>query len=1061
MRSQARVWLLTLVCGLVLGGVFAGVAQAEEPPKIKTFVAVNCEEEECAENKVTVKWKSVAGEPVGKELEEHFGPQTYSEPVKPSKTAAEDEGFNQAGGRVPFGVTDFNVATEGTFPFAVPVGKVNHIRTDVGRGLATNPFAVSQCDLAEFDANPEEKEFFAGSGLGFYEEPTCVSSGAKDTVIGENKVTAAAEISKGVSIDLGLSGDVYNLEPEQGFAALYGVALPLPIAVSKGALEQFFAFLEAHPELGKPPAEPERKALETKTWYAHTLIKGNVEWGKQAQGTSEGDYHDYFEIDNVSTSLPLIASRLVFVGTSGNGAFITNATSCPGHDTSTLKLTDEVGTEKETYTPEVLLKGCESLKFEPSFAFEQGNTLSDQPDQLTAEVGIPQNPSGLEQSQVNTASFTLPPGMTLNPSAAYGLQDCTPGQARIHGEEFGVACPEGSKLGTVELEVPTLPAGSLKGDIYLGGPESGPITGPPYSIYVVANSKRYGVSVRLKGEVVPNEATGQVTTVFNENPEQPFTSIALHFDRNALTSVANPLICGASEVSSNFTPTASVLGAKSDPFPVSVTGCASTLPFSLSQSSENETSNGGGHTSWTYSITRPEGNQYLQTIKTTLPPGLVGNIPDVTLCGEPQAAQGTCSNASRIGTVSVAAGSGSSPYVFNGTVYMTGPYDGAPFGLSIVVPAVAGPFNLGNVVSRATINVNPTDAQVTSVATLPTIVKGIPVRLRSLTVNVNRQGFLDNPTNCTAWSVESEGTSTEGAHDGATSPFQVANCGSLAFSPKFAATTSAKTSRANGASLTTTLTATPGQANIKTVMVQLPRQLPSRLSTLNKACTEAQFNANPLGCPAASKVGTAKVVTPTLGKPLTGPAIFVSHGGAAFPDLDLVVEGEGVRVILVGNTNIKNNITTTTFASTPDVPVSSVTVSLPAKSNSALAAYGDVCRYPLLMPTTITGQNGKVVKSTTHISVSGCGVKVIGHKVVGNTAYLTVKTFAAGRVSGSGPGVSTVTRSFGAAHNAVTLKVPLSSSGLARRKPLKVRIRVGFVPRKGAHSIAYVTVTYR
>lgn len=1049
MRSQARVWLLTLVCGLVLGGVFAGVAQAEEVPVIEKLVATNCKVKTCGE-------------------EDKYAGLFFEPKAEITKTEAEAEGFTEAGGRVPFGVTDFKVLTlpevggkpaEYKTGTVIPTAKVTHIRTDVAPGLATNPFAVPRCSISEFLG----KEL---AGFHFFAGP---EAGCSESVIGEAQSTVFAGLpTEGGAGDLPLVGKAYDLLPLESErmangskpVSLYAVAFALPKEFTEAVIGKVLKGSD--------------KPVEEAQYYVPSFIKGNVEWAEETRGTDKGDYHDYFEIE-VNPELPLVRSRLVFFGTEPEeeGDFITNATRCPGNLTTTVKITDDedkVGPAKPFTTP-IGLTGCESLKFEPSFAFSPSNTHSDQSDPFTAEASLPNNPEERAQSQVASASFSLPEGMTLNPSAAYGLQACTEAQAHIHSEEFGVSCPEGSKLGTVSLNVPTLPDGSLTGDVYLGAPNSGVITGEQlatypnsyvYKVYVIADSEQYGVSVRLEATVVTNATTGQVTAYFNNPPEQPFTSITMQFDRGVLASVANPLICGTSNGSATFNPTgAPYIASKTDPFPVSLTGCASTLPFSLSQSSENETSNGGGHTSWTYSITRPEGNQYLQTIKTTLPPGLVGNIPDVTLCGEPQAAQGTCSNASRIGTVSVAAGSGSSPYVFNGTVYMTGPYDGAPFGLSIVVPAVAGPFNLGNVVSRATINVNPTDAQVTSVATLPTIVKGIPVRLRSLTVNVNRQGFLDNPTNCTAWSVESEGTSTEGAHDGATSPFQVANCGSLAFSPKFAATTSAKTSRANGASLTTTLTATPGQANIKTVMVQLPRQLPSRLSTLNKACTEAQFNANPLGCPAASKVGTAKVVTPTLGKPLTGPAIFVSHGGAAFPDLDLVVEGEGVRVILVGNTNIKNNITTTTFASTPDVPVSSVTVSLPAKSNSALAAYGDVCRYPLLMPTTITGQNGKVVKSTTHISVSGCGVKVIGHKVVGNTAYLTVKTFAAGRVSGSGPGVSTVTRSFGAAHNAVTLKVPLSSSGLARRKPLKVRIRVGFVPRKGAHSIAYVTVTYR
>jgi hypothetical protein len=390
-------------------------------------------------------------------------------------------------------------------------------------------------------------------------------------------------------------------------------------------------------------------------------------------------------------------------------------------------------------------------------------------------------------------------------------------------------------------------------------------------------------------------------------------------------------------------------------------------------------------------------------------------------------------------------------------VYLTGPYNGAPYGLSIAVPAVAGPFNLGTVVTRATLNVDKTTAQVTAESTLPTIFKGIPLRLRNISVNTNRQGFLFNPTSCGALATVSTVTSTEGATQTLSTPFQVANCSALPFTPKFVAATSAKVSRVNGASLVTTLSQGSGQANIKSVKVQLPKQLPSRLSSLQKACLAAVFDANPASCPATSSPGTATAVTPTLPGKMTGKAYFVSHGGGAFPDLDLVLEDQGVKVILVGNTDIKKSITTTTFASTPDVPVTSVTVSLPTGPHSALAAFGNLCVKPLVMPTTIVGQNGKTTKKNTIIGVSSCGVQIVGHKVVGNTVFLTVKTFAAGRITGSGKGLATARRSLDAASKAATLKVPLRHG-----KPFKTKVKVSFTPKKkGARSSATVTVSFR
>jgi hypothetical protein len=1005
MRVHARVSLLALFCCVLVAALVPAAALAvTEVPAIEKFVATNCEKEKCGQEVVV--------------------PGFFNEP-KAAITVkeAEEEGFTQAGGRVPFGVTDFKVLTTGSYPDKVPTSLVTHLRTDVAPGLATNPFAVPQCSLANFGT----KELAPGSGV--YPPSNCPES-----KLGTNEVTVwlGPEVNK----DAPLSGTVYNLEPENGLSSEFGVALNLePLGIKA---------------------------------FAHTLIKGNVEWGKQANGTNKGDYHDYFEID-VSPKLPLVRSRLVFEGQNGNGDFITNATSCPGHNTTTLKLTDKEGTTvpKEFTTP-IGLNGCGSVPFEPSFALTPEVTQNDQPNPFTAAASEPHNPKTTDGSQVKSASFTLPEGMTLNPSAAAGLEACTPKQAHqegtVFGPQFGVECPAGSKIGTVSLNVPTLPNGTLTGSVYLGGPESGPITSPPYTIYVVANSERYGVSVRLIGEVVTNEVTGQVTTFFRNPPEQPFSELALKFERGVLAPVANPLLCGTATGSTSFEPTSAPGTAKTAAFGVPVTGCGATIPFAPAQSTVNQTANGGGHTSYTFNLERTDGQQYFSQVKTVLPPGLVGAIPAVTPCTEPLASLGTCSSASQIGTARVLAGSGATPFAFSGPVYLTGPYNGAPYGMSIAVPAIAGPFNLGIDVTRATINVNQTTAQVIVTSVIPRIFKGTPLRLRRISIAIEKQSFLFNPTNCSAFATESSvtgfipGSSTSSTVN-LSSPFQVANCAALAFKPAFKAATGAKTSKANGASLETTLNAVPGQANVKSVLVQLPKQLPSRLTTLQKACPQATFEANPLGCPSGSYVGGVRANTPTLPDKMKGPAVLVSHGGAAFPDLDLVLEADGVRVILVGNTDIKNGITKTNFASTPDVPVSSVTVNLPIGPHSALGAFGDLCATPLAMPTTITGQNGKVIKQNTKINVTGCGVRIVGHKVIGNTAYLTIKTFGAGRISGSGSHLATVYRHLNGAVNAATLKVRLRRGA---HRPLTTRVRVGFVPKhKGPSSAAFVTVRFR
>ena len=309
-----------------------------------------------------------------------------------------------------------------------------------------------------------------------------------------------------------------------------------------------------------------------------------------------------------------------------------------------------------------------------------------------------------------------------------------------------------------------------------------------------------------------------------------------------------------------------------------------------------------------------------------------------------------------------------------------------------------------------------------------------------------------------------------GGTQGISTPFAVTNCGALPFKPSFAATTSANTTKAIGASLRVNLTQGAHQANIRSVLVQLPKPLPSRLTTLQKACPEATYAANPFSCPASSKVGSATVTTPVLPGHLTGPAYLVSHGGAAFPDLDLLLEGSGVRVILVGNTAIRKGVTTSTFASIPDVPVSSFVLDLPTGPNSALAADGTFCSQTLVMPTTITGQNGAQIKQNTNIAVAGCTggkgrsrIKILRRRIVGHKLVLTVQTFAAGRVSVKGKDLHTVFRRI-AKPSKVQIRVPLSRAGtkaLSSHRKLELKARVGFLPKLKAESASVASTSVK
>jgi hypothetical protein len=1044
MKLHARISLSALLCCAIVG-LAPAAAQAASEFSVEKFVAINCNSSHatCAE--------------------EIFGPFGETKEVT-EKGEAEEVGFTQAGGHVPNGVTDFKVATfeegepsnrPGALNKQVPLGVVKHIRTDVAPGLATSPDSTPQCsgeDFGETEAVP---------GTGFYAEPKC-PAGSK---VGENFVTVYA----GSAVkDLPLSGNVYNLEQENGVALEFGIALKLPKEFTEAVLHKAFEE-EEHP-LENPALE---KLIEEGQYFAHTIIDGNVEWGKEEAGTNQGDYHDYFTI-NVSPALPLIRSRLIFFGTSGegeNGYLITNGTNCPGSTTSRLVLTDTEGdSASKPYTTPIGLSGCDKVPFEPLFALDPATTGNDQPDGFTANVGLTHHlrKEDIDSSQLKTAVVKLPEGMTLNPSAAAGLEACTPAQARIHSSTPGTSCPAGSKLGTVTLNVPQLPAGSLSGNLYVGGPETGPITGQPFTMYLDAESERYGVSVRVRAEVFLNEITGQVTTVFPENPEQPFSEAILHFKGGALAPIANPLICGSTSAEGSFAPyTGTPARTLDSPFTIDADGkggaCSSPLPFSPKQATGDQSPAAGGKTSFAFTLERPEGSQYLKGISTTLPEGLLGLIPTAEQCAEAQANAGTCPGGSAIGSVEAYAGSGPTPYRFPGTAYLTGPYKGAPFGMSVVVPEVAGPFDFGLSVTRATINVNHETTRVTVASEPPLVVKpGIILRLQRLVVNIDRQGFLINPTSCAAMQTESTLTGVQGTNVTLSSPFQVQNCNSLPFKPTYRVVASARSTKKNGTSLETTLNLPTGSSNVKSVLVTLPVQLPSRISTLDKACLVATFNANPYDCPGGSFVGGVRANTPTLKDKMKGPAILVSHKNAAFPDLDLVLEADGVKVIVKGTTHISKGITTTNFENTPDAPVSSITVNLPNGSHSIVTGYGDLCRKPLYMPTVITGQNGGVYKKKTRIKVNDCNVKIVRKRVIGNAVFVTVKAFEAGRVSGTGPNLRPVYRHLRHA-GMTTIKVPLSRRGRSRGRPFRLRLRIGFLPRnrRARTSVANSTLFFR
>jgi hypothetical protein len=716
----------------------------------------------------------------------------------------------------------------------------------------------------------------------------------------------------------------------------------------------------------------------------------------------------------------------------GNGeAFLTNPDAC-GAPTSKARLEMDSWVEPEQWVSQEApvfeaasgqaVTGCGALRFEPSIEVKPEQTTADTPSGYEVDLKVPQArnaPGLLATPDLKSATVTLPQGVAISPDAADGLAGCEASgpegielgsQDRLadenrvqEGEELGVDglvhpapgnCPAASQIGEVEVVTPLL-ATPLKGHVYVAEPSCGGQGQPACTQASATNGELYGlylevegsgVIVKLKGTVSANPSTGQLTTTFEENPQLPFSELKLWLNGGGRAPLANPQTCGTVTATSDLTPWSEPVTPDATPFSsFSVDGCAGPTPFAPSFSAGTATANAGAFSPFTLTFARHDGEQDLSGLTVTTPPGLLGVLKSVVQCPESQVARNECGEASLIGHTEVAVGSGSEPFWIAGSVYLTGPYDGAPFGLSVVTPAKAGPFNLGDVRVRAAIHVNPSTSALTVTSDpFPQIVDGVPLRIQTVSVSIERPGFMFNPTNCVQQQIAGTISSAQGASASVSKPFAAAGCASLPFKPAFAASTAGKASKAGGASLDVRVSskggpqAGGGEANIRSVKVDLPKQLPSRLTTLQRACLASVFEANPAACPKESDVGSATAVTPLLANPLSGPAYLVSHGGAAFPDLEIVLQGEGITLILDGQTQIKHGITSSTFGTVPDAPISSFELKLPTGKYSVLgtdlptkAGY-DLCGQTLSMPTEITAQNGAVIKQTTKIRITGC-----------------------------------------------------------------------------------------
>jgi hypothetical protein len=850
----------------------------------------------------------------------------------------------------------------------VSEGDIKDVEDELPAGFIGNPSAVPKCTGEEFST--KRNRILGGTDI----EESCPVSAQVGV--------AEFEIHHGVP----LRGALYNLVPPPGVPAEFGFN-------AEGLVTLISPTVRTGGDYGL--TADVRDASQALNVQAGTLTF----WGVPADPRHNSERHPPDQQCEESRSNGTECAAGV-----PQTPFLTMPTSCTGplHTTIRADSWQEPGRfatatseTKETDGTPVGLEGCNQLAFQPKLTVSPDTTAADTPAGLSVEVrpelaGL-LDPEGVSAATLKNTTVVLPQGVVINPGQAAGLQACQVGQDAI-GTEAAPTCPPASKVGTVKIQSPlleTLEEKELTGNVYVLQ------SNPPHLQLLVAASGD-GINLKLVGNVELDETTGQLTTTFTNTPPLPFTDFQLQFSGGAQAALDTPLKCGEYTTTADFTPWTSPFGSdylQSAGLNI-VTGsgggaCQDPLPFTPSMTAGASTDQAGGYANFSLLLSRPDDQQRIGSLQFTTPKGLLGMLSHVPLCPEPQAAQGECSPESQIGHTTVEAGPGPFPLVVPqpgqppAPIYLTQGYKGAPYGLTIKVPLVVGPFTLQTQIVRAAIHVDPHTAQLQiTTDPIPPIVDGIPTDLRTIDAEVNRPSFIFNPTNCEEQAFTGTATSTEGTTAPLSSRFQVGSCQSLRFAPKFTVATAGHTSKALGASLTSKVTMPAGaqgtESDITKVKVELPIQLPSQLKTLQKACLAAVFEANPANCPSQSVVGRANVITPVLPVPLEGPAYFVSHGGEEFPSLIVVLQGYGVTIDLVGTTKIAKGVTSTTFRTVPDAPFSSFQLTLPQGPYAALGTYlpskdnYSFCGLKLKMPTEFIAQNGAEIHESTPIIVTGC-----------------------------------------------------------------------------------------
>lgn len=848
-------------------------------------------------------------------------------------------------------------------------GNVNKILIDLPEGMVGNPQALARCSRADFDLN------YTGACSG-------------DTQVG------IAIVDAGVAENF--QPPVYNLTPSPGSAATVGFVINSFASMQDGSVRSDSDFGLRISSITVPTGAGQIHSVTERIWGL--------------------PMHPGHDADRVCVN-PIHPELPAIIGCQSNAKpvpFLSMPTSCGAPLKTTLLaaslqepdvLQEATALSLNEAEEPVGMDGCNHVEFKPTITAQPTTNLADSPTGLDFNLHQPQNqdPEGLSTAHLKETTVTLPPGLVINPSGANGLDACTeaqigyrPSEGKVRFSTVPQSCPDASKLGSLEVTTPLL-GHKLQGAVYAAKPYANPF-GTLVALYLVVEDKQDGIVAKLAGKVIPDPQTGQLTATFIENPQLPLEDVDLHFFKGPRAALKTPLTCGKYTTTSTLVPWSTPEGATVNPadsFQTSVAAGGSGACPASEAGAPNKPSFSAGtiapqaaaYSPFVLKVTRPDGSQRFKQLDLTMPKGLTGRIAGIPYCSEAAIAQAksrevpnkgaleqarpSCPAASEVGSLTVGAGAGISPFYAAGHAYLAGPYKGAPISFVFITPAVAGPFDLGAVVARAAAYVDPETTQIHAVSDpLPAIIAGVPLDLRSIALKLGRPQFTLNPTSCLPASVLGSLNSTLDQTASLSDPFQVGGCGSLKFAPKLSISLKGPTKRGRFPALKAVLNYPqgPSYANTAKAQVTLPHGEFIEQAHFKTICTRVQFAAN--ACPAGSIYGRAKAYTPLLDNPVAGP-VYLRSSSHELPDLVFALKGQ-VDAVLVGRVDTgKNKGLRTTFESTPDVPVSKVILEMQGGKKGLLVNSENICSRPQRAIVNLTAQNGKV-SATTPLVKNDC-----------------------------------------------------------------------------------------